>query len=80
MLLDEVRYVLIGYPGEHDTIVAKSLMKKANIEFIFVYPDVDREDINRDFIKKFPAVRLIEATSIPIADGLQEIKAWLQAS
>jgi len=74
------RYVLIGYPGEHATIVAKSLLQKANIEFVFVYPDVGREQVNPFFIKKFPSVRLAEATSMPIADGLDEIKAWLKAS
>lgn len=80
MIFDGPRYVLIGYPGEHDTILAKSLLQKANIDFVFVYPDVEKHQTNRHFIKRFPAVRLIEATSMPIADGIDEIRAWLKAS
>ena len=76
------RYVLIGYPGQHDTIVAKSLLKKANIDYVFVIVSMTENERDTYFyrIKKFPAVRLIEAPSMAIADGIEEIKSWLKAS
>jgi len=72
------RYVLIGYAGQHDTIVAKSLLKKANIEFVFVSESEEETCFYR--IKHFPAVRLVEAPSMALADGIDEIKSWLKAS
>ena len=72
------RYILIGYPGAHDTIVAKSLLKTSNIAFIFIKEAEVETALYR--IKKLPAVRLVEAPSMAIADGIDEIKSWLQAS
>jgi hypothetical protein len=72
------RYVLIGYPGKHDTIVAKSLLKKANIDFVFIKET--EEETSLYCVKRFPAIRLIEAPSMAIADGINEIKSWLKAS
>ena len=76
------RYILIGYPGEHDTIVAKSLLKNANIDFIFVKETEEEteEETALYLIKKFPAVRLVKAPSMAIADGIDEIKSWLKSS
>jgi hypothetical protein len=69
------RYALIGYPGKHATIVAKSLLKKSNIGFVFVEAGKDTYRT-----KTLPAIRLIEAPGIAIADGIDEIKSWLKAS
>lgn len=75
------RYALIGYPSEHETILAKSLLRNARIKYIFIYiTEDDMERYGAGSIKKFPAIRLISNIKAPLADGLDEIKGWLLAS
>lgn len=73
-------YILFAYPGNHFTTMAKEILDGARIQYKVqdAPAGVNPNGANPLKLTRVPAIRQADAPDVHIADGIDELREWIQ--
>lgn len=73
-------YILFGYPHNHFTQMAKEILEDQKIQYEFreAPAGVHPHGANPYRLTRVPAIRQADALDVHIADGIDELREWIQ--
>ena len=73
-------YILFAYPGNHFTVMAREILDREKIQYeVRDAPvGVNPNGANPYKLTRVPAIRQVDALDVHIADGIDELREWIQ--